>query len=87
MLKKLIHNEDLAWVLLIVTTLLMWTLIEGASHQAAVLAIIFLSSFKVYLIGVAFMEVFLSNQVFKIFFHLWIGLVALMILAFTTLAV
>jgi hypothetical protein len=81
------HNEDLAWMLLILTTLLMWVLIEGKAHDAAVLAIIFLSSFKVYLIGVAFMEIFLANQVFKIFFHLWIGLVALMILAFTTLAI
>jgi hypothetical protein len=63
-------------------TLLTWFIIEGEHTNLAIITIVLLSTLKVYLIGISFMEIFRANKVFKIFYHVWIALVALMVTGF-----
>ncbi|MCB1667368.1 MAG: cytochrome C oxidase subunit IV family protein [Porticoccaceae bacterium] len=81
-LHKLIDNAILVWALLVVVTLLTWVLVEENLTDVAIYIVIILSSAKVYLIGVSYMEIFRANHIFRNFYHIWILLVLLMIGAF-----
>jgi len=65
-----------------IITLASWLLFEDAQWALAVYLIVLLSSFKVYLIGVSYMEVFRANPIFIHAFHIWVIVVSVMFLTF-----
>ena len=79
---KWIHNENFVWQMLIIITLLTWYLIEGTHTDLAIYTIILFSSFKVYTIGLAYMEVLKANTAFMHFFHIWVIAVTVMMMSF-----
>ena len=76
------HNATAVWVLLMVITLASWLLFEDSVWEWAIYLIIGLSSFKVYLIGLSYMEVFRANPIFVQAFHIWVIAVSVMFLTF-----
>ena len=85
-LTKIIHNETLMWVLLVAATLLTWLLIEESLTDVAIYTVIVLSSVKVYLIGVSYMEIYQANAFFRRFYHVWVLGVCVMVALFKYLA-
>jgi hypothetical protein len=78
MLARIIGNDVLAWLLLSGTTLLSWLIFTETHAQAIAYTIILLSSTKVYLVGVSFMEVFEANPIFIKVFHMWVALLTVL---------
>lgn len=78
MLERLLENDSLAWLVLTASTLLSWFLFEDTHASTIAYTIILLSSVKVYVIGVSFMEVFQANRVFIQIFHMWTAMLTLL---------
>lgn len=79
---KNIASETIVWFTLILLTLIAWILVEGQKTNIAILMIVGLSSLKVMMIGLFYIEFLKANSVFKRFYPLWVTVVALMIVLF-----
>lgn len=85
MLSKFIENDTLAWLLLVVITLVSWFLSEEVTTAGAVMVVVVLSSIKVLVIGFSYMEIQRSKKAFYRFYLLWVILVSCVVLLFQSL--
>lgn len=82
MVSRFIHNANAVWLFLVAVTLISWLLFEDTDWDFAIYLIVVLSSLKVYLIGLSYMEVLRANPVFIHAFHIWVIGVSVMFLTF-----